>query len=249
MKNYQEQEETLWNEMKKELQKEGVKGFYEDGIVNFKCWNDAKIKIIFLLKEPVDKDVNANKSLISFVQAGAKKRTDRTWRNITRWVYSAFHTQEHLPYEEKVKPIGNTSNSRKEWLKYIAIVNLKKQPGGSTTKTQALVEEFKEHYARWLPKQLRIYDDANIIVCCGEGVKDCLIHVFNDIFDEKYDESNWKSYKYPGKYKADIPYYKSKHTPLIIDYWHPAARNRNEKMNNVFKHIIKDLFLSEGECE
>lgn len=247
MKNYQEQEKALWIKMKEELRKEGIKGFYEDGIVDFASWNEAKIKIIFLLKEPVNRDVNANKSLIPFVQAGAPKRTDRTWRNISRWVYSAFHAQEHFLYEEKVKSIGDTPNSRKEWLKYIAVVNLKKQPGGSTTNTQVLLEDFEKHYAKWLPKQLHIYDDADVIVCCGEGVKDCLIHVFNETFNEKYDKSNWKSYKYPGSYKAIIPYYKSEHIPLIIDYWHPAARSRNEKKNNVFKHIIKDLYLSESK--
>ena len=245
MKNYQEQEKAIWHEMKEELQKEGIIGFYEDGIVDFESWNSAKIKIIFLLKEPVDKDINARKSLIQFVQAGAKKSTDRTWRNVARWVYSALHTQKHLPYAEKVKPIGDTSNSRKEWLKYIAVVNLKKQPGSSTTNTKALQEKFKRYYAKWLSKQLCIYEDADIIVCCGKGVKNCLTHVFNDIFHEKYNKNNWKSYQYSSGYNANIQYYKSKQVPLIIDYWHPAARIKDEKMNNVFRHIIKDLFLSQ----
>lgn len=142
-----------------------------------------------------------------------------------------------------MKSVGDTVNSRKKYLKYIAVVNLKKQPGASTTLTKELKEQFEKHYAEWLPQQLRIYDNVDVIICCGKGVIDCLMSVFSETFDEPYDRANWHWYEYPGTYKVKIHYYQLKKGLIIIDFWHPSARTANEKKNNVFKNMIKDLVL------
>lgn len=51
-------------------------------------------------------------------------------------------------------------------------------------------------------------------------------------------------YKYTGGYKAEIPYYQLQSGLIIIDYYHPSALISDEKKNNVFKNMIKELVLS-----
>lgn len=242
MKDYRKEEAAIFDAMKKELSENGILGFVEDGIVDPQSWEEAKVKCLFLLKEPVGK-LNEHFSLTSFVRDGAKKNVDKTWRNVARWIYSIFNTETSHPYNE-IKAIGNTAQSRKEYLKYITVVNLKKQSGGSVTSTVDLKGQFEKHYAKWLPQQLCIYDNTDVIICCGKGVMECLISVFDKTFDETYNESNWHWYKYPGGYKANIHYYQFQNGLIIIDFYHPAARIPNEKKNNVFKNMIKDLVLS-----
>lgn len=244
MKEYRKEEKELFEKMKKELSGNNISGFAEDGIVDPQSWDEAKVKCLFLLKEPVGNPCKSF-SLTSFVQDGAQKASDRTWRNVARWMYSISHIDAlHHPYYKEIKAIGNSVEQRKKYLKNIAIINLKKQPGESVTKTKKLKEEFKKHYAKWLPQQLRIYDNANVIICCGKGVMECLMSVFADVFDEPYNDANWHMYKYTGGYKAEIPYYQLQSGLIIIDYYHPSALISDEKKNNVFKNMIKELVLS-----
>lgn len=242
MKDYIQKETAIFDAMKKELSKNNILGFVEDGIVDPKAWDEAKVKCLFLLKEPIG-DPKEHYSLTTFVSDGAKKVSDKTWRNVARWMYSIFNTETSHSYDD-IKAIGNTAKSRKEYLKYIAVVNLKKQPGGSITLTNELKEQFEKHYKKWLPQQLRIYDNTDVIICCGKGVTECLVSVFDKAFDEPYNESNWHWYKYPGGYRAKIHYYQLQSGLVIIDFYHPSARISNEKKNNVFKNMIKELLLS-----
>ena len=242
MKDYRKEEAAFFEALWKDLFQKGIL-FFTDGIVDPESWEKAKIKCLFLLKEPVGDPNKEDFSLTSFLYNGAKKEEDKTWKNVARWVYSVLTTEEHLPYKTKVKPVGDTPELRKEYLKYITVVNLKKQPGGSTTRTEELKKQFEKYYAEWLPQQLRIYDNADIIVCCGKGVVDCLTMkcVFCETFGESYDEANWRWYEYPGTYKAKIRYYRLKKGLVIIDFWHPSARIAGEKKNNVFKNMVKEL--------
>lgn len=252
MKDYREEEAAFFEVLQKDLFSKGIRKLAKDGIVNPNSWEEAKIKCLFLLKEPVRGKDSTEKedhvfSLTSFLRNGAAgRKEDKTWKNVARWIYSIFTTESHLPYKTKVKPVGDTAESRKEYLKYVAVVNLKKQPGGATTQTKELKMQFEKYYAKWLPQQLRIYDNADAIICCGKGVVDCLMMkcIFSETFDEPYDEANWRWYEYPGAYKAKIRYYRLKKGLVIIDFWHPSARIAGEKKNNVFKNLIKELILS-----
>ncbi|ATV28704.1 hypothetical protein CTM63_05910 [Prevotella intermedia] len=242
-----EKEKSLFESIKEDLKRKGITKIVSDGVVSEDTWELVKIRCLFLLKEAMGE--NDDFSLTDFLAKGARYKGDKTWCNVARWIYCIFKQLEnpsfpiHIDYYDDVRKVGLTPNGRKEWLKYIAAVNVKKEPGKSKTNTKILKEQFKQYYAKWIPKQLKMYEGINLIVCCGAGVKECLIDVFEETFAEKYNFKNWKVFEYPGNYTARILYYELKNGTVIVDFWHPAARTSNEKKNNVFTRLVYETVI------
>ena len=193
MKDYRKEEAAIFDAMKKELSENGILGFVEDGIVDPQSWEEAKVKCLLLLKEPVGK-LNEHFSLTSFVRDGAKKNVDKTWRNVARWIYSIFNTETSHPYNE-IKAIGNTAQSRKEYLKYITVVNLKKQSGGSVTSTVDLKEQFENRFKSEFSQLMdKLNSEKNISIIKGitDESENLRVDALNDIhkFIELKQESS-----------------------------------------------------------
>ncbi len=249
MTDYRTQEDDLFKEMRDELQAQGIKGFIKDGMVDPEMWEKARVKCIFLLKEPWG-DETDNRSLVQLLHSGHRDCNGPTWKNVARWVYSIEHIGESgQDYYKVVKPEGDTPDRRQAWLRHIVAINLKKENGRSTTNAKDLRKWFKQHTAKWLPQQLKIYSNAEVIVCCGEGVMDCLKSVFLDCFGEVCPPAQTYDYKQEtgSQYDAKIEYYTLRNTLrrlIIIDYWHPSALVKDEKKNNVLKNMIKKLVIT-----
>ncbi len=262
MESIYNQENELFREWKKELPDKYK--FVPDGVVSeasgkvsennkeyqFKGWNDSTCKIIFLLKE-VNDDKNKYAShreylckkwdLRKFINDGAirEKNNERknklTWGNISRWTYGINELFKfgNIPDWEIAKKRGNKVG-RLIHLKSICAINLNKQPGSSKTDNNKLKDYFAKYNKTFLAKQLSIYSDTNIIICCGKIVKDLLLDSFFEIFEEKYNQSHVVIVN-------NVWTYQLKRGPIIIGFNHPQQRNKtNEYLYTNLLYSIKE---------
>lgn len=95
-----------------------------DGVVHEPEFLSTRYRIVYILKE-----VNGGSGwdLRDFVYDGGRPQT---WDNIARWTEGILSLENEIPWTELEK--GNEQR-RGEFLKKIAVVNLKKIPGGHTS--------------------------------------------------------------------------------------------------------------------
>lgn len=180
----------------------------DDGIVEptiyFSRTNTPK-RLLFLLKEANDPN-GGGWDLKEFLRMGARWQT---WNNITRWamVLGALNaTTTKNVYVDDVL--------RKEVLSHIAVVNLKKKPGGSTSDAHEIRRAALEN-ANLVRHQIAECE-PDMIVCCGSGVADGLEDVLAG------EDLCWRS---------ALSHRMGKHgDTIIIDFWHPAARKNKIAM-------------------
>jgi hypothetical protein len=177
-------------------------GFVQDGVVSEEDYLQSSLKLLFVLKEVNDSN-GGGWDLRDFVREGGRRQT---WDNITRWVDGIRRLKEEIPWTEHAEV---DEEKRCRVLKSIAVVNLKKSPGGHTTDSAALVKIATED-KDFLNRQLALYD-PDVIICCGTSL---LLHQLTS-FCEK---PKWRC-TYRGvwfhEYKAD---------KYIVSYVHPEAR-------------------------
>ena len=161
-----EKENELFEEWAKER-----KDLVKDGIVDEKSYEDSDIKILFVMKE-VNDPGGGKWDLREFIRNGALRQT---WDNITRWVRGIRDLDRDLDWEEELSTV--TPEQRKEVLKSISVMNLKKSPGGHITDDHLLVEVATKDKA-YLRKQFALYD-PDIIICCGSSAS----YIFNNLID------------------------------------------------------------------
>ena len=97
----------------------------------------------------------------------------------------------------------------------IAVMNLKKSPGGASTNNKSLKDYAKENQAS-LSKQFEsLKQEVDLIICCGKPTGSLFRkYVLNESFEEWNETSNGIQYKQLDDGSV-IPY-----------YYHPAARKR-----------------------
>lgn len=160
MKSLIEQEKILFNDWTKKR-----KAFSPDGIIDEESYLNSDPKLLFLLKEVNTKE-GKKLDLKDFIRNGGRRQT---WDNIARWVYGIRNIHKNLEWNdiEKIKTI----EQRKEILKSICVINLKKSPGIHTTNNSQLWEVAEED-KYYLNRQFKIYFDnidsrPNLIIACG----------------------------------------------------------------------------------
>jgi hypothetical protein len=100
--------------------------FIPDGVVDADAYAASAPRVLYLLKEANRPD-GSGLDLRDFIRDGARPET---WDVVTRWMVSIRRIQEDLSWGE----IASISESqRKEALRFVAAMNLKKEPGGHTT--------------------------------------------------------------------------------------------------------------------
>ena len=128
-----------WQEKEKlEYNIENKKIFVRDGLVDEESYFKAPVKILYLLKEVNGGDKDWD--LREFIRGGGQAYT---WNNITRWTKGIFRYSEELNWSS-LEEINE--DSRKETLKHIIVVNLKKISGGHTTDYKKLEDFLKNIY-------------------------------------------------------------------------------------------------------
>lgn len=193
-----EQENHLFDEWK-----HNRNGFVSDGVVSEKDYLDSKPKIAFILKEVNDPD-GGGWDLRELVAQGKRKQT---WENVARWVdgIRLITNGEHIPSWSVWE---RTSESfRKDVLKSICVLNLKKSPGTHTSNSSSLEAVARED-KDYIRRQYELYD-PDLTICCGTG------GLFKEISGHK---SSWE------KTNRGIAWYERAKGKFVLSYSHPEAR-------------------------
>lgn len=185
--------------------------FVEDGVVCPEKWFASGIRPLFLLKEAYGGDHNwslVNDYLVK------DDPIERVWKTISLWTKGILKTTaEHIePYEINDAEFSKFNN---EYLKSIAVINVKKSKGVNTSDYNDILSYAKSDRSLLL-EQLKICDPT--IIICGYTI-DPLIEIFGDI--KKVHNEN-------------LYYYinLNEHNVLVLDYWHPA--NQFPKIMNYY---------------
>lgn len=176
-------------------------GFVADGVIDEDEYLNSRVKIMFVLKE-VNDSGGGNWDLREFVREGARQQT---WDLITRWVYGIRNLDKEINWSS----IENiTIGQRKDVLKSICAINLKKSPGGHTTNAEDFYKVALND-KQYINEQVKLYD-PDLIICCGTG------ELFSDLVFEKLQ--NWRVTS------RGIWYHEFSTNKFLIAYSHPEAR-------------------------
>jgi hypothetical protein len=163
--------------------------FVLDGIINENCWNEAQKKVLFLLKEP-NKDTSDFRTEV--------KRGP--WPVPGCWAYGLMNSRSDriVPFEE-----ANADHNRRQACIASAIMNLKKTPGGGSSRP-GIIEEYSKHDSQYIVEEIKIID-PDIIVCGGT------FQVFRTVNEPaSLKMASYRCWRYEGK--------------ICMDFCHPSAR-------------------------
>ncbi len=205
------------------------KPFVSDGVVSEKDYQASSQKIAFILKE-VNDEGGGGWDLREFLRNDGGR--SQTWDNVTRWVHGMrqlLSRSKWFFYEEI------SGNLRKETLKSIVAMNLKKSPGGPRTDLQVL-KDVATKDAPYIQKQYAIYD-PDITICGGDDTA--------DLFQKAVDhQREWRKTGPIGAGKDEISWYRRNADPekpkYVVAYWHPAAHmNSRDLLSNLLDVVAE----------
>jgi hypothetical protein len=184
---------------------EEIKPIY-DGIINPDQFINSTYKILWILKEPYDKDTEGGwdfKKTLSLKKKITDFDTGRsTFKPI---IYSSWGILNNFCLFDDMNNI-EVQPSMVEILNSIAYINVKKTPGGTTSDNRTIQRDYDTHKEIIL-KQIG-YIDADIIIGCRT-----LHHLIDDLSIKKKDGIRYGS----------LTYFIS-NDKLYIDTYHPAQR-------------------------
>lgn len=151
--------------------------FFADGAVDPGTYATAPTRLVFVLRETNEADASRDWTLAGFLRGGAKCTRPATWCNVARWTRAIL---TGLPPHE---PVRADLAFRKDWLQWIAAVNLNKA-GGSTQSDLDVVRQKARESAAELRKQIGILD-PDLLVCCGRGTDDVVREVLETTADPR----------------------------------------------------------------
>jgi hypothetical protein len=174
-------------------------GFVADGVVAEDAYLQSEQKLLFILKEVNDPD-GGDWDLREYLRNGGRSQT---WNNITRWVEGIRRPSDDIPWSDLAEI---DEERRRETLRSIAAVNLKKTPGGHTTDSPVLAKIAEQDKAL-LKRQLMLYD-PDLIVCCGTS------DTFHWLVSLE-DEPQWKCTR------RGVWFHEHKPGKYVVAYSHP----------------------------
>ena len=198
--NREQQLQTLLEHWKEKLFSETSR-FNEDGIVDVETWDSMEFpKILYVLKETNNLDGSLVKWLM---QPGSPASYGALWPRIAEWT-KAIHNPM-LPY-------CYSPSDTQNMLKNVAIMNIKKTPGGGTANPESITQHVKDNWDL-ISQQIELID-PDVVVFCGTWG---FVSQVN---------SDWKERISPEKcfWRTEFPYTNTSKRRLLIEFWHPAAR-------------------------
>ena len=196
------QENLLFEKWKKDKE-----SFICDGVANEKKWNQATVKILFLLREVNDCSNEFDEREYLNDYTNPKYMRSKTIDNLALWAYGIQKRDDYYSWPQAEYWAKNS-----DILQSIALMNIKKSSGGGTVDW----DNFEKYFAvpenqDYIKQQLNIYQSADIIVCGGTA------YYLNCLYPEKFKEDLWtitnKGIRYIWNDKK-----------LYIDYVHPNIR-------------------------
>lgn len=214
----QNSEKRMLDEWRDKLKAER---FIRDGMVNPEKYCASETRILVVLKEVNDKDGKEVWELTEFLN---EPKTRKTWGPLSRWINGIQNLDTDYDWKD-IKDFFD--NGGKELLQSIAVVNVKKTPGGSSSDDKVLSEfalENSDNKDR-LKKQIELYE-PDIIICGGTAWIVKRILECKDLWPET---------------KHGIAYYKFNPGPVVIDYLHPEAHAREQILYYSLIEAVKEI--------
>lgn len=215
-------ENELFKKWSAERQRFVERVFVKDGVVDEESYLRSSLKIMLVLKEINGSLEKWHNDLRDFIRQGARWQT---WDNVTRWIRGIRAIHRDIEWKELEKI---SKEQRKEHLKSICAVNLKKSPGGRTTDNNALSKEAKED-EKFLNEQFGIYN-PDLVICCGSIVSRKFLDLVK--LPEKSD------YKMTTR---GICYHEYQTNKYMIEYSHPEARVANCLLHYGLVDAIREI--------
>ena len=205
-------------------QEHSFNAFITDGIVDKECY--AKPHILFVLR---DMNCKSERNLCDDLRNHGSGW--KTWNNIGRWTKALLDGSVEYPFDMSEK-------QRVEQLRRIAVMNLKKEGGGSRTIGNELLTAVREQ--RELIYEEICLCNPDIIICCGLSSAKMKGNAAL-LMEEKVltDCTEWESFRSQKLIREWWYYYteiNGKKIP-VISFCHPQATNLNGKRGH------KDLFV------
>lgn len=209
LNQYQEGMEDLfvqWKQKRKEdgriNHKDGI--FIKDGVVCPEEWFSQTIRPLFLLKEAYngenDWDLCKDHLLLT------DKKMSHMWMKVCQWTEGIFNTtKEQIHTYHPIMPDVYYGN---EWIKKIAVINVKKS-GGEKNSSMKEINEYAEFDSAELRREIELCDPT--IIICGYTISSMNIIFGQNIKDYDNPDDNWL-------YHMKI----NNHNVMVIDYYHPA---------------------------
>ncbi len=209
-------EEELFKEWEKRRE-----SFVRDGVVSEHGYRTSCPRIAFILKEANDPGDDFDLRQFLQNQNGGK---GTTWNNVARWV----HGIRNLPSECAWSCYENVgARFRREVLRGIVAMNLKKSPGGSRTRNSELKSVTRDD-AEFIQKQYALYD-PDITICGGA---DTTGELFRKVVHPKM---SWK------QTTGGVCWYRRDIRKCVVAFTHPAARFGTMRMLGDLLNAIKEI--------
>ena len=212
-----DEEDVIFSELEKQMPT-----IIRDGVADESEYLSARYKILYVLKE-----VNGGESwdLRQFIREGGRPQT---WDNIARWTEAILNWDTgQMSWNELDKSKEDNEQRRKNMLKKIAAINLKKTSGGYTADGKVISSAAKANKCI-IRKQLDIYN-PDIIVCCGT--------------DGDFVEACYSDAKIEWKSTSRGIWYFIHDGKVIISFTHPEARVKDAILYYSFYDAIREILL------
>lgn len=199
--------------------------FIKDGIVCPDIWFSQEVRPLFLLKEA--HGGNEDWDLIEdHLRQGYA--TSKMWRRVSEWTKGLMSTaKDHIPPYVSGDP--SVLHFDNEYLKQIAVVNVKKSRGEKDSDMD-VIQAYAEFDKKHLLKQIELCDPSMIV--CGYTMS-ALETILGKPIRENYNHNHFYHVSLNG------------HDMLVLDYWHPA--NQYPDLMNYYGLMnIYRLALTDG---
>ena len=196
------------------IEKEWASPVMYDGITNIEHYKKSKPKILWILKESNENGKKENRDHREFhVDVTVYPYWKRTYKKSILTTYGIIHTKSYddmldFSYDKTLK--GNY-----KILNDVAFINVNKTGGKAQSQDWYISECYQKHKETLLTQIDEIAPDV-IINCSRIG------EVFDDLVD-RY--SLLKEKKIADGWPINFAFNEEK---LIIDYWHPNSRIKND---------------------
>jgi len=207
--------------------------FIEDGIVDEYIWITTKLKVLFLLKDANDEGGTKDWDLRGFLRQGAFDGTQgytATWGLIARYAYGiqkGFCTWIATEFKNSGVDFS-IHTQRQDYLKSIAVMNIKKSGGAGTNKWDELEDAVRSSRSFILDEIGIIAPD--VIVAGGTG------WLIPKIFTEpgSLEEVTLSTGVMCQKLGNENCY--------ILHYYHPQARYPHNLMYMALMESLRELY-------
>lgn len=202
--------------------------FSLDGIVNPDIWEAEATKTLFVLKE-TNRWCNLCEYVVRRKGDGKPAPKWQTWHNVVRWTYLLRHNNDQSLDEMWRRVEHINEGKRINNLRRVAIVNVKKRPGGKATNTDELIAEFERNNREFLPQEIALFGHLDYVVCCGKGISTCMSKCFGGLRWERPTGNPHRCARTTGG-------------TLIIDFVHPQA-HKGKKV--LFRELYNTVFAAQ----